>query len=234
MKCFQFEIKGHWAHFKRPETSNTPLTHDMITKTALIGMIGAVLGIERQDMKEQFPLLSEDLLYNVQLLSPVKKVPIGQTIWRAIRFEYTRKSFEVLKEPAYLVTLALKDCRSTSIYEAFKRSLITDEAIYPPVMGWHNCPAELKYVSDGLLSDIELQGIYSTKGFVLAQDFKPELDSNLKIGFDKLPTYQNNDFWNDPEKYAQIVYPDVDCQLTGEGKYRIYETANTEEKLCLI
>ena len=74
MKGFQLEITGNWEHFKRPETNNNPLSHDLITKTALIGMIGAVLGIERTDMKSLFPQLSEDLLYGVQLLTPVRKM----------------------------------------------------------------------------------------------------------------------------------------------------------------
>jgi CRISPR-associated protein Cas5h len=43
MKGFQLEISGNWGHFKKPETNNNPLSHDFITKTALIGMIGAVL-----------------------------------------------------------------------------------------------------------------------------------------------------------------------------------------------
>ena len=55
MKGLQFKIDGDWAHFKKPETNNNPLSHDLIPKTALIGMIGAVLGIEREKMKSLFP-----------------------------------------------------------------------------------------------------------------------------------------------------------------------------------
>ncbi len=77
MKGIQFKVSGNWAHFKKPETNNNPLTHDLITKTALIGLIGAVLGIERKEMREKFPLLSEDLLYSVSVGSKVKKVSWG-------------------------------------------------------------------------------------------------------------------------------------------------------------
>ena len=62
MKGVLFELKGNWGHFRKPETNNNPLTHDFITKTALIGLVGAVLGKERDEMKELFPQLSEDLL----------------------------------------------------------------------------------------------------------------------------------------------------------------------------
>ena len=65
MKAWKLCIAGDWAHFKRPETNNNPLSHDFITKTAFTGMIGAVLGISRNEMKEQFPILSEALLYGV-------------------------------------------------------------------------------------------------------------------------------------------------------------------------
>lgn len=84
MKGFQLIIEGNWGHFKKPETNNNPLSHDLITKTALIGMIGAVLGIGREDMKSKFPQLSDNLLYGVQLLNPVKKISWGFTSKTAI------------------------------------------------------------------------------------------------------------------------------------------------------
>ena len=234
MNCFQFEVRGRWAHFKRPETSNNPQTHDMITKTALIGMIGAVLGIERTEMRELYPVLSEDLLYNIQLLSPVIKVPIGLTSWRAIKFAYSPKNFEMLKAPAYLVTLALYDIRSGQIYDAFKNSIKNSETVYPPVLGWHNCPAELVYKSEGLLSDIEYEGEFTTSGFVPASEYIPELDSGIRIGLDRLPTHQNNDFWNNPEQYKEIVYPEYAHELKGRGHFRIYSSGTNQECLCLI
>src|SRR5947209_12195430 len=73
MKGTLISIGGNWGHFKKPETNNNPLTHDFITKTALIGMIGAVLGIERPEMRQVFPQLSEDLGYGVQIRGAVKK-----------------------------------------------------------------------------------------------------------------------------------------------------------------
>ena len=33
MKGLQFKIDGDWAHFKKPETNNNPLSHDLIPKT---------------------------------------------------------------------------------------------------------------------------------------------------------------------------------------------------------
>jgi len=236
MKGFQIIIKGNWGHFKKPETNNNPLSHDLITKTALIGLIGAVLGIEREEMKSKFPQLSEDLLYGVQLLSPVKKISWGFTSRTAINptAAGTPKYFEFLKDPSFLVSIALKNEQSNSLFENFKISIKQEQSIYPPVLGWHNCPADLKWKSEGEFSEIK-KGEFETKGFVLAWEHKlKDISGSFRIGFDKMPTFQNADFWNLPEKYKNVIYPDYPNSITVEGEYYKYQSSNCIEKWCLI
>ena len=237
MKAIQFEIMGQWAHFKRPETNNNPLSHDMITKTALIGMMGAVLGIERADMKPMFPQFSDDLLYNVTLLNAVKKTSVGLTSRKAISTTDapTPRSFEIIKDPHYLITLALCNVRSEARFDQFVNSLKEGLSIYPPVLGWHNCPAELRFICEGEVSDQEMDGDFETAGFVKTSDCTPiNIYENFRIGFDKLPTFQNDDFWNLPERYVQIVYPDFPNKLQVSGKYREFRSEGNVQQLCLI
>lgn len=236
MKGFQFIIEGNWGHFKKPETNNNPLSHDLITKTALIGLIGAVLGIEREEMKRRFPQLSEDLLYGVQLLHPVIKISWGFTSRKAINptAEGSPKFFEFLKSPRFLVSIALKDEQSNAIFEEFKSSIKKEETVYSPVLGLHNCPANLKWESDGVFSTIKC-GVFKTKGFVIVGEHIPqEISGEFRIGFDKIPTFQNDDFWNLPDKYKNIIYPDYPHSITVKGKYFEYQTTETLEKWCLI
>lgn len=237
MKCFQLEIKGNWGHFKRPETNNNPLSHDLIPKTALIGMMGAVLGIERGSMKSKFPILSEDLLYNVKLLAPVKKMSLGLTSHNAINpiKPGTPKSFEILKNPHYLVTVALIGERSSEEFDKFVQSIKESESIYPPCLGWHNCPAELNFCSEGDLSDVIQDEQFETSGFVEAGKHVPvNLSGAFRVGFDKLPTYQNDDFWNLPEKYVNVIYPDFGHSISVKGPCRIYSHGENKEYLWLI
>jgi CRISPR-associated Cas5-like protein len=238
MKGIQFIVEGNWGHFKKPETNNNPLSHDLITKTALIGLIGAVLGIERENMKDKFPELSEDLLYGVQLLNPVKKISWGFTSKTAINPTAggTPKYFEFLKDPCFLIVLALQNDRSGHIFNTFKDSLKGDKSVYTPVLGWHNCPANLRWKSEGVFSKM-LEGDFETKGFVIAGEHTPlDISGKFRIGFDKLPTYQNNDFWNLPEKYKNVIYPDSSHSLSVHGKYREYDSSEVEtiEKWVLI
>ena len=181
MEAFQFIIEGNWGHFKKPETNNNPLTHDLITKTALIGLIGAVLGVERQDMKLVFPELSENLLYGVELLSPVKKVSWGFTSRTAINPTEagSPKYFEFLKNPCFKITLVLKNNDSQSRFKQFLNAIKNNEAVYTPVLGWHNCPANLQFESEGTVTEMQ-EAEFETATFV-STEHKPKITGAFRV-----------------------------------------------------
>jgi CRISPR-associated Cas5-like protein len=227
MKAFQLRIEGNWAHFKKPETNNNPLTHDFITKTALIGLIGAVLGKSREEMKPLFPKLSEDLLYGVRILSPVKKESWGFTMRKAVNlFEKAPKNMEILKKPNYLIAVAMKGNDSKNEFNAFLEAVRKSEAFFTPVLGLHNCPANLYLKSAGTFSEMRC-GRFKAKCFVSKPPAHKIVDlfstRNFRVGLDKMPTYQNNDFWNLPEKYREVIYPSPDCEISVEGEYYVYD-----------
>ncbi|HEX9960584.1 MAG TPA: CRISPR-associated protein Cas5, partial [Pyrinomonadaceae bacterium] len=144
MKGVLFELKGNWGHFRKPETNNNPLTHDFITKTALIGLVGSVLGKERDEMKDLFPQLSEDLLYGVCVKKAVKKESWAFTLRYVVDLmQKAPKQMEFLKNPQNMIALALKDKKSSVIFDDFVSAIQNDEAKYTPVLGLHNCPAEI-------------------------------------------------------------------------------------------
>ncbi|MFW5983127.1 MAG: CRISPR-associated protein Cas5 [bacterium] len=219
MKAIKLEIKGNWAQFRKAETNNNPLSHDFITKTALIGMIGAVLGIERTEMKPLFPLLSEGLLYSVQVKNDVKKQSWGFTL-RSVShaWEKSPKQMEFIKQPHYTVMLALKSENCTDYFDRFVSFCKNRQAYFTPVLGLHNCPAEIEFVEEGEV--IEKNGEFLTQGFLTA-NYQPKMDvlTQFRIGFDKIPTYQNDDFWNIPERFLSVVYPSGGATLKTEGPY---------------
>lgn len=236
MKGIQLRIKGNWAHFKKPETNNNPLSHDIITKSALIGMIGAVIGKERDDMKELFPQLSEDLIYGVQLERSLKKISWGFTSKSAYEpvTSGSPKYFEFLKSPCFIITLAIRSERSLDIFDKFSSYLKEEKAVYTPILGWHNCPADLEFISEGTFLGAK-KGKFNTKGFVCTKGYDLlDISGDFRIGFDRVPTCQDNEMWNAPEKYVEIVYPDACKQISVEGKYFEYTSSKSSEKWCLI
>lgn len=233
MKALQLTIEGNWGHFKKPETNNNPLTHDFITKTAFIGMIGAILGKDRDEMRPLFPQLCDDLLYGVQVLNPVKKESWGFTMRYAVNlFEKAPKHLEFLKQPKFIVAVALYYERSTDLFYEFVTSIKNSKAIYTPVLGLHNCPANLAYLSEGEFSEKQV-GSFNAKCFV-SNNHKMDLQSikNFRVGLDKIPTYQDNDFWNLPDRYVTIIYPSEGREISiSSSEYYQYTSG---EKWWLI
>lgn len=221
MKGFLFDIRGNWAHFRKPETNNNPLTHDFITKTALIGMIGAVLGIERKEMADLFPQLSEDLLYGVCVKNAVKKESWAFTLRYVVDFfQKAPKQMEFLKNPENRIALALKNERSASFFEAFQIAIENQEAKFTPVLGLHNCPAELSFVSLGAFETGS--GDFVTEGFITEShqiNTSELIKTEFRLGIERIPTFQNNDFWNLPEKYVRVIYPSEDKHIYANGDY---------------
>jgi CRISPR-associated protein Cas5h len=236
MQAIQIIVEGNWGHFKRPETNNNPLTHDFITKTALIGMIGAVLGYEREDMKSLFPQLSDDLLYGVELVQPVKKISWGFTSRTAFKpwESGTPKYFEFLKNPSFKVIIALKNDYSKAIFDAFCYAVQNEEAIFTPVLGWHNCPANLNFISKSEIEKVANTTERVTMNCFVSSSHKPQFTGieTFRVGFENLPTFQNDDFWNLPDRYEKVIYPDAGNSISVKGDY--FQENQKNEKWWLI
>lgn len=235
MQGYKLRISGRWAHFRKPETNNNPLTHDFITKTALMGLMGAVLGIERNEMQQLYPVLSEDLAYGVAVRNAVKKQSWGFTMRNANKQndpkEKAPRPMEFLRDPDYVVALSLRNERSSAVFTRFAAAVRDSEARYTPILGLHNCPAELEWIEEATFEPE--QGDYLTKGFALrthkpSKEFDP---TRFRLGFERIPTYQDNEWWNRPDDYREVIYPSDggDVALSGE-----HFRSSTGEAWCLI
>ncbi len=233
MQGFLFTVRGNWAQFRKPETNNTPLTHDFITKTALIGLMGAVLGIERAEMRMLFPHLCEDLLYGVQINGVVKKESWQFTLRNvhAPNDGKAPRAMEFLRDPDFTVALAVQEERSLDLFRQFEAAVQNSEARFTPVLGLHNCPGELEWKQSGTFAQEE--GAYQTKGFILrSHRLRVDADfTRFRVGFERIPTYQDAEWWNRPEAYREVAYPSDGMELSVVGDHFRFDTG---EAWCLI
>ena len=240
MKGVIFNVEGNWGHFRKPETNNNPLTHDFITKTALVGLIGAVLGKNRKDMNDLFPILTDSLVYGVQVLNDVKKLSFGfssRKLGGSSKGEQqSRKRMEILKDPNYKIALAVKSNDAEVFYDEFVAAVKNNVAGYTPVFGIHNCPANLdsKSVVEGnFVEKGSLDEEFEISSFVALNYQELTKISQTKqfhIGIDRIPTYQK-DFFNPLDKFVTVAYPSNGNTVKAKGKFFEF---NDESKWALI
>lgn len=76
MKVVAFDLWGDYGHFRRFFTTSSPLTYSFPPPTAVRGIMGAILGLG----KEEYLRGTADLAVGVRILEPVRRVRWGQNL----------------------------------------------------------------------------------------------------------------------------------------------------------
>ena len=123
---------------------------------------------------------------------------------------------EFVRNPDYTVIIALKGVRSEDVFQRFIGFVQQQEACFTPVLGLHNCPAELEWIGE---TEFQVaQGEYRTKGFAL-RSHQPKLESGLRFNFERIPTFQDADWWNHPDRYREVIYPSNGGEVRMSGSH---------------
>jgi hypothetical protein len=125
---------------------------------------------------------------------------------------------EFLKNPQFTVALALKNQRSADSWQRFAAMAAQREACFTPVLGLHNCPATLALLASGEFAP--QNGEFTTHGFITAEhELVHDAGGLFRVGVERIPTFQNDDFWNLPERYRNVAYPSESRTITARGEY---------------
>ena len=127
-KVLVFDIWGDYAHFRKIETTTSPLTYSIPTRTALAGLIAAILGLERDSYYDLFS--EENSALGLRILYPIKKVRMNlnliETSTEPFFALWGKKNprtiipFEFVKQPEYRIYVWLK---KVEVYEKLKHLL---------------------------------------------------------------------------------------------------------------
>ncbi len=71
MEILCFKISGKFAHFRKYYANNTAFSFTIPPRTSLMGVVAAVMGLERDSYYEM--LASENIRFGVRVLTPLKK-----------------------------------------------------------------------------------------------------------------------------------------------------------------
>lgn len=155
-KVVVFEASGAFAHFKRFYTTSSPTSYALPPRTALQGMVGAILGYPREEYLQRL----EALQLGVSLRAPVKHIRFG-TNWIDTKSTYGGRPLtrwqitadlkhkrlptrvEFLKDVRYRIYVSHPD---TALLDTLESMLKNNRAIYTPCFGLSECIAELSYL----------------------------------------------------------------------------------------
>lgn len=166
-----FDISSEYGHFRKFNTTTSPLTYSVPTRPALAGLVGAIIGIEREAGPNKFgegvtpisELLSlQKASIAVQLLKPVKKVNIGFNLVSTKNFnnyfninerdskgniknDYRRTQieFELLKNPSFRLFIAWEN---QELFQKLIECVKYNKTHFTPYLGLSQFTAQLNFL----------------------------------------------------------------------------------------
>lgn len=154
-----FDIMGEYGHFRKYNTTTSPLSYSIPTRTAIAGILGAILGIEREirdghyaegiePVQEFFSKKKSGVA--VQVIHPVKKENIGfnlintkTSFYDLTRAGHTQTEFELVKDPHYRIYLAMDDVDK---FEELSERIEHKRHHFTPYLGLAQFTAQVKFV----------------------------------------------------------------------------------------
>ncbi len=147
MKILIFDISGEFAHFRKFNTTSSPLTYTIPTRTAVTGLTGAILGIGREEYYGHF--LKEKASIAVQVLNPVRKQGYGFNLINTKEGMYriknrTQVRFEFVAEPRYRIFFAHTD---PLLFEELQDRITRKDFTFQPYLGLAQLTSDVTFVN---------------------------------------------------------------------------------------
>ncbi len=143
-----FDIQSEYGHFRKYNTTTSPLTYSIPTRTAIAGILGAILGMERELRDGVYPEKAEPVQeffskdrsdIAVQIMRPVKKENIGfnlintkMSFYDLTKAGRTQIEFELVKDVHYRIFLTMDN---KSKFKELSERIIHKRHHFTPYLG---------------------------------------------------------------------------------------------------
>lgn len=208
MKCLVFKVRGDYARFRKSYTTTSALTYLLIHPVAVRGLIGAVLGINREELYEK----TKDIKVAVQVINEIKK---DMQSFNLINMKSSDKIFrfpsnvEFLRDVKYRIFIKADE----NLINKLQSSLVKGEVVFTPYLGASEHIAKLEY--EGVYNCEKLpKGQYEIISTVDLDSNTIDFDdSDILLTTDNIPI--DNDKNREYIKYKKVIF------ATGENKISV-------------
>jgi len=170
-KILVFDVWGDYAHFRRFYTTTSPLSFPIPPRTALCGLIGAIIGLEKEgnDYLKYFPTESAHIA--LKILNPIKKTVIAENLINTKNARgpgmnlinqkggRTQIRFEFLKDQKYRIYFYYTD-EEENLYQKLKYNLTNHKTKYTPCLGLSENIANFKFVGEFEIKNLSSSDVY--------------------------------------------------------------------------
>jgi len=208
-KIIAIDVWGDYACYRRGYTTTSPLTYPIPPRTALAGLVSAILGKEKDSYWRSFQLTNA--LFGVQLLSPIRKIRITQNLidtkvgWnlKETKGQRTQIPFEYLKSPKYRIffwTSAMEEL------EKLRELVSNHKSIYTPCLGLSECITNFEFVDEFTEIHEKSAGDIGVdiSTVISGDNFEIKIEKGKKYGKVRIPHTMNTE--RVVTKFADVIY----------------------------
>ena len=199
MKCLVFKVRGDYARFRKSYTTTSALTYLLIHPVAVRGLIGAMLGIDREKLYEK----TKDIEVAIQVVNQVRK---DMQSFNLVNLKANDKIFrfpsnvEFLRNVEYRIFIKAEDKTLYEIDNCIKQG----EYIFTPYLGSSEHIAKIEY--EGIYNCEKLNaGNYKVISAVSLEENRIYFgDSDIILMTDNIPTRRDID--REYIEYKKVIF----------------------------
>ncbi len=218
-----FDISSEYGHFRKYNTTTSPLTYSIPTRTAIAGILGAILGMEREvadgvypegaiPVQEFFSKTNSDIA--IQIINPVKKENVAMNLINTKKSFYdltkagrTQISFELIKNARYRIFFSLNN--NESVFKELTKRIKSKNHHFSPYLGLAQFTASIDFVGlakTELIENIEKEFIEISTAVNLSKikETQPiDFDYSAMYSANNMPIEMNRN--REVQEYSEVL-----------------------------
>ena len=200
MKALVFDLWGDYAHFRKYFTTSSPLTFAFPPKTALYGIVSAIIGLDKNEYLKYFQ--NKKCKIAIRILNPIKKtrIPINY-IDTKIAVDMggimgrTQVNLEVLKDVKYRIYFYHED---NNLQEKLKAFLQEHKNVYTVSLGLSEFIGNFSYMG-------EYHAHENVEGKMEEINSIIPFNEDIKINFEGNREYLKDTVYNEMNENREIT-----------------------------
>lgn len=243
-KILAFDVWADYAHFRKFYTTTSPLTFSVPPRTALCGLISAIVGLSKHENKYLEYFSMEEAKIGVRIIKPIAKTMIAQNLIHTknasgpgmnVIKQRTQIRFEFLKNPKYRIYFIYTGSNENLL--AFKSLLVKHKTVYTPVLGLSENIANFNFHGEFEYNykSADDQYIKITTAIPLGQiseEYGTKFDYNAEYFSERHPIMLTRK--RVVTKYDDIIFERKGLSIEVKLKNGYYELSNGEGNIVFL